>query len=208
MKIIVGLGNPGSEYQDTRHNIGFMTIDKLAKELTPESVSWKEEQKFNALTTKIGEVLLVKPITFMNKSGVAVSAIMHFYKLTPADVWIIHDDIDLPIGKIRIRQKGSSAGHRGVESVIAELKTDAFVRFRLGIGRGKLFSKGDSDTLDIEKGNAGRAQRQRRQWDISFVLSRFSQGEAGALKHLIKNGTEAVRIALTEGIDKAMARFN
>jgi len=153
-------------------------------------------------------VLLVKPITFMNKSGVAVSAIMHFYKLTPADVWIIHDDIDLPIGKIRIRQKGSSAGHRGVESVIAELKTDAFVRFRLGIGRGKLFSKGDSDTLDIEKGNAGRAQRQRRQWDISFVLSRFSQGEAGALKHLIKNGTEAVRIALTEGIDKAMARFN
>jgi PTH1 family peptidyl-tRNA hydrolase len=155
-----------------------MTIDKLAKELTPKSVSWKEEQKFNALTTKIGEVLLVKPITFMNKSGVAVSAIMHFYKLTPADVWIIHDDIDLPIGKIRIRQKGSSAGHRGVESVIAELKTDAFVRFRLGIGRGKLFSKGDSDTLDIEKGNAGRAQRQRRQWDFSFVFVQIFAGRS------------------------------
>ncbi|MFZ2025621.1 MAG: aminoacyl-tRNA hydrolase [Microgenomates group bacterium] len=208
MKIIVGLGNPGSEYQDTRHNIGFMTIDKLAKELTPESVSWKEEAKFSAMTTKIGEVVLVKPITFMNNSGVAVSAIMHFFKLTPADVWVIHDDIDLPIGKIRIRQKGSSAGHRGVESLIAELKTDAFVRFRLGIGRGKLFSKGDSDTQDIEKGNAGKAQHGRHQWDISFVLSRFSQGEAGTLKHLIKNGTEAVRIALNEGIDKAMTRFN
>ena len=208
MKIIVGLGNPGSEYQDTRHNIGFMTIDKLAKELTPESVSWKEDTKFNAMTTKIGEVVLVKPITFMNSSGVAVSAIMHFYKLTPVDVWVIHDDIDLPIGKIRIRQKGSSAGHRGVESIITELKTDTFTRFRLGIGRGKLFSKGDVDTTDIEKGNAGKSQRGRHQWDISFVLSRFTQGEAGTLKHLIKNGTEAVRIALSEGIDKAMTRFN
>ncbi len=208
MKIIVGLGNPGSEYQDTRHNIGFMTIDKLAKELTPESISWKEEPKFNAMTTKVGEVLLVKPITFMNNSGVAVSAIMHFYKLKPSDVWVIHDDMDLPIGKIRIRQKGSSAGHRGVDSIISELKTDAFIRFRLGIGRGKLFSKGDRDTENIEKGNAGKAQHQRHQWDISFVLSRFTQGEAGELKHLIKNGTEAVRIALTEGIDKAMLRFN
>jgi len=207
MKIIVGLGNPGSEYQDTRHNIGFMTIDKLAKELTPESVSWKEEAKFNAMTTKIGEVILVKPIMFMNSSGVAVSAIMHYYKLTPNDVWVIHDDMDLPIGKIRIRQKGSSAGHRGVDSIISELKTNAFVRFRLGIGRGKLFSKGDTDTPAIEKGNAGKAH-QRHQWDISFVLSRFTQGEAGTLKHLIKNGTEAVRIALSEGIDKAMTRFN
>ncbi|MFH0749367.1 MAG: aminoacyl-tRNA hydrolase [Candidatus Gottesmanbacteria bacterium] len=208
MKIIVGLGNPGGEYQDTRHNIGFMTIEKLAKELTTESVVWKEDKKFNALVAKIGEVLLVKPITLMNSSGVAVSSIMRYYKLTPADVWVIHDDIDLPIGKIRIRQKGSSAGHRGVDSIITELKTDAFVRFRLGIGRGKLFSKGDSDTSDIEKGNAGKAKRQRHQWDISFVLSRFTQGEAGTLKHLIKNGTEAVRIALTEGLDKAMVRFN
>lgn len=208
MKLIVGLGNPGSEYQDTRHNIGFMTIEKLAKELTPDTVEWKEEAKFNAITCKIGEVLLIKPITFMNRSGVAVSAIMHYYKLHPEDIWVIHDDMDLPIGKIRIRQKGSSAGHRGVESIMTELKTDAFVRFRLGIGRGKLFSTGDRDTADIEKGNAGRAQHGRHQWDISFVLSRFTQGEAGALKHLIKNGTEAVRIALNLGVDKAMTRFN
>lgn len=208
MKIIIGLGNPGSEYQDTRHNIGFMTIEKLAKELTPEPMVWKEDGKFNALVLKIGEVLLVKPITFMNNSGVAVSVIMHYYKLSPSDIWVIHDDMDLPIGKIRIRQKGSSAGHRGVDSIIAELKTDTFVRFRLGIGRGKLYSKGDSDTVDIEKGNAGKAQHRRHQWDISFVLSRFTQGEAGTLKHLIKNGTEAVRIALIEGIDKAMDRFN
>ena len=208
MKIIIGLGNPGGEYQDTRHNIGFMVIEKLAKEYTSGAVVWKEEDKFKALIAKAGDVILVKPITFMNSSGVAVSAIMHFYKLKPSDVWIIHDDIDLPLGKIRIREKGSSGGHRGVDSVIQELKTDQFVRFRLGIGRGKLFSKGDSDTTNIEKGNAGKFQHQRHQWDISFVLSRFTQSEAGTLKHLIKNGTEAVRIALTEGIDKAMGRFN
>lgn len=207
MKLIVGLGNPGSEYQDTRHNIGFMTIDKLAKELTSESVVWNTEEKFKALTAKVGDVLLVKPVTLMNGSGASISSIMHFYKLAPSDVWVIHDDMDLPIGKIRIRQKGSSAGHRGVESIIAGLKTDEFIRFRLGIGRGKLFSKGDSDTSFMEKGNAGKAH-ERHHWDISFVLSRFTQSEAGTLKHLIKNGTEAVRIALTEGIDKAMMRFN
>ncbi len=208
MKLIVGLGNPGSVYQDTRHNVGFMVIEKLAKELSRESVSWKEEEKFKALIAKIGDVILVKSITFMNSSGVAVTSIMRYFKLSPSDVWIVHDDIDLPLGKIRIREKGSSAGHRGVESVIRELKSDQFIRFRLGIGRGKLFSKGDSDTAYIEKGNAGRAQRHRHKWDISFVLSRFTRGEAGTLKHLIKNGTEAVRIALTEGIDKAMGRFN
>jgi len=208
MKLIIGLGNPGSEYQDTRHNIGFMVIEKLAKELSKDPVTWKEEEKFKALIAKISDVILVKPITFMNSSGIAVSSVMHYFKLAPSDAWIIHDDIDLPLGKIRIREKGSSAGHRGVDSVIAELKTDQFVRFRLGIGRGKLFSKGDSDTSNIEKGNAGKAQHQRHKWDISFVLSRFTTSEAGTLKHLIKNGTEAVRIALTEGTDKAMSRFN
>jgi len=208
MKIIAGLGNPGSEYQDTRHNIGFMVIEKLAKELATEEVVWKEDEKFNALVAKAGDVILLKPITFMNSSGVAVAKIMRYYKLKPSDVWVVHDDMDLPLGKIRIRQKGSSGGHRGVDSLIHELKTDGFVRFRLGIGRGKLFSTGDRDTSHIEKGNAGRPQKERHKWDISFVLSRFTQGEAGSLKHLIKNGTEAIRIALTEGIDKAMGRFN
>lgn len=198
MKLIVGLGNPGSTYRDTRHNVGFMVIEKLSKELSWEAVVWKEEEKLKARMTKIGDVVLVKPITFMNSSGAAISAFMQHYHLQPPDVWVIHDDVDLPLGKIRIREKGGSAGHRGVESVIAELKTDQFVRFRLGIGRGKLFRTGDED----------KPQKQRHMLDISFVLSRFTRGEAGTLKHLIKNGTEAVRIALTEGIDKAMMRFN
>lgn len=186
MKLIIGLGNPGREYENTRHNIGFMVIDKLEKEIalgTPPV--WQKDEKKNVLTAKIGEVLLVKPQTFMNKSGFAVRALMDFYKLTPADFWIIHDDIDLPLGKIKIRAQGSSAGHNGVESIIRECKSDAFVRFRLGIGRGITHSS-----------------------VISFVLSRFHQDEAGDFKKLIKHGVEAVRLALDKGTDKAMNRFN
>ncbi len=188
MKLIVGLGNPGGQYASTRHNIGFMVVDKLLRELgAGVPPVWQRDEKKNVLTARIGEVLLVKPQTFMNNSGFAVRALMDFYKLTPADVWVIHDDIDLPLGKIKIREKGGSAGHHGVESIINELGTDVFIRFRLGIGRG-------SEANDRSV--------------ISFVLSRFRQSEAGSFKHLIKHGTEAVQMALLKGIDVAMNRFN
>jgi PTH1 family peptidyl-tRNA hydrolase len=219
MKLIVGLGNPGSEYEDTRHNIGFMVLDKLAKELGSESARWEEHEKFQAVTARAGDVMLVKPITFMNRSGDAISALMRFYKLSPSDVWVIHDDIDLPLGKIRVRERGSSAGHNGVQSVIESLKTDAFVRFRIGIGRGKATGKirlgffgqtGDDEpaTTKNKDGIEKKLESERHQGVISFVLSRFTQGEAGTLKHLIKNGSEAVRTALTDGVDQAMTRFN
>lgn len=188
MKLIVGLGNPGAQYANTRHNIGFMVVDKLEKELAQGvPPAWQKDEKKNVLTAKIGEVLLVKPQTFMNKSGFAVRALVDFYKLTPADVWVIHDDIDLSLGKIKIREKGSSAGHNGVESIIKELGTDAFVRFRLGIGKG----------VDMHDRSV-----------ISFVLSRFRQSEAGTFKHLIQHGTEAVQMAILKGLDRAMNRFN
>lgn len=197
MKLIVGLGNPGFEYRDTRHNIGFMVVDKLEKELgAGVPPTWQKDEKKNVLTARIGEVLLVKPQTFMNKSGFAVKALVDFYKLTPADVWVIHDDIDLPIGKIKIREKGGSAGHNGVTSIIEQLKTDAVVRFRLGIGKGV-----DTTGADENKNMHHRSV-------ISFVLSRFRQSEAGEFKHLIKRGTKAVQMALLKGIDKAMNRFN
>jgi PTH1 family peptidyl-tRNA hydrolase len=213
MKLIVGLGNPGGEYKDTRHNIGFMVVEKLAKELGSETVVWEEKDRFKSVIARIGEVLLVKPVIFMNNSGLAVSSIVHFYKLNPDDVWVVHDDIDLPLGKIRIRTGGGSAGHNGIESIIKELKSDAFVRFRMGIGRGKLFGHISKDTRDEDEHfrKEKRALSQNRMYRrsiVDFVLSRFSQGEAGSLKHLIKNGTEAVRIALIEGVDKAMGRFN
>lgn len=188
MKLIIGLGNPGAQYKDTRHNIGFMVIDKLEKDLAHGvAPAWQKDEKRNVLTVKIGDVLLVKPLTFMNSSGYAVKALVDYYKLSAADVWIIHDDMDLPLGKIKIRAKGASAGHRGVESIIESLKTDGFVRFRLGIGKE---TEGDHRSV------------------ISYVLSRFRQSEAGTMKHLIKHGTDAIQTALIKGIDVAMNRFN
>jgi len=195
MKLIVGLGNPGPEYQNTRHNIGFMVVDKLARELSSQSVEWKNGEKHKAMLFKVGDILLVKPLTFMNNVGVSIGSIVSFYKLKPEDIWIIHDDIDLPLGKIRIREKGGTAGHHGVESIMKTIKSDTFTRFRLGIGRGK------EPVGQKEKNLHHRSV-------ISFVLSKFSQSEAGSLKHLVKHGVLAVRIALTEGIDKAMNRFN
>jgi PTH1 family peptidyl-tRNA hydrolase len=196
MKLIVGLGNPGSEYANTRHNIGYMAVEKLARELATTSVAWREETRHKALTLKVGDVILVKPQTFMNASGVAVKSILAFYKLAPSDVWVIHDDLDLPVGKIRIRTGGASAGHHGIDSLIRELGSDGFVRFRLGVGRGKE-AKGKSSKKNFH-----------RRFVIDFVLSRFSQSEAGELRHLVKNAVEAVRTALFKGLDKAMNRFN
>ncbi len=213
MQLIVGLGNPGGEYKDTRHNIGFMVVEKLAKEIGKDTATWEEKDKFKSVVARAGDVLLVKPIIFMNNSGLAVSSIVQFYKLKPDDVWVIHDDIDLPLGKIRIRTGGGSAGHNGIESIIKELKSDAFVRFRMGIGRGKLFGHMSCDHDEGEEPyrKEKRAFLEKRMYHrsiVDFVLSRFTQGEAGVLKHLIKNGTKAVRIALSEGIDRAMTRFN
>lgn len=196
MKLIIGLGNPGGQYKDTRHNIGFMVLDKLIHELGAPNVSWSVSEKHHAHTAKIGDVLLVKPQTLMNASGVAVKSILDFYKLSPQDIYVVHDDLDLPLGKIRIRRGGASAGHHGINSVIREIKNDDFIRIRLGIGR-------DSPRKGIV------ADRTRHQSAvIKFVLSRFTLSEAGSLKKLIKYGVEAVRMILTDGIDKAMNRFN
>lgn len=196
MKLIVGLGNPGAEYESTRHNIGFMVVDKLGHELGATNVSWGHQTKFKALTVKLGDVVLVKPQTFMNNSGFSVAGLATFYKVNASSIWVIHDDIDLPIGKIRIRQKGGSAGHNGINSIIDHLKGDEFVRFRLGTGKGKEIQGVRTDKTEHHKSI------------IDFVLSQFTRSEAGSLKHLIKHGTEAVRIALDDGIDKAMNRFN
>ena len=196
MKLIVGLGNPGREYESTRHNIGFMVVDRLGRELGGEAAIWQTDTKKNVMTAKVGDILLVKPLTFVNKSGFAVKALVDFYKLTPGDVWVVHDDIDLPLGKIRIREKGGTAGHNGVDSILQQLKSDVFVRFRLGIGRGK-----ESTGRQMDKNLHHRSV-------IAFVLSRFHQGEAGEFRKLIKHGADAVSMALLGGIDKAMNMFN
>lgn len=196
MKLIVGLGNPGDKYANTRHNIGFMVVEHLAHELGKTSLEWKEEPKFHAVIARDADVLLLKPTTFMNASGVAVSSVANYYHIPASDIWVIHDDLDLPIGKIRIRTGGSSAGHNGIESIMRELKTDVFTRFRLGIGRG----------MEGEKKSSNK--NFKRRFVIDFVLSKFRSGEAGELKHMVKHGAEAVRIALLQGLDRAMNRFN
>ncbi len=196
MKLIVGLGNPGDKYRDSRHNIGYQVVEKLAHELGSTETKWETMAKYKTLVAKTGDVMLVKPQTFMNESGLTVSGLVNYYHLAPADVWVIHDDLDLPLGKIRIRTGGASAGHHGVDSIIRELKSDAFTRFRLGIGRGKEAKEKTAD------------QHLRRRFVLDFVLSRFTRHEAGELKHIVKRGAEAVRTALIDGLDKAMNRFN
>lgn len=197
MQLVIGLGNPGPEYQDTRHNIGFQVVDKLAHELGPKTVNWQLDSKHQALVAPLSSVILVKPQTFMNASGTAVASLVRYYKLKPADILLIHDDLDLPLGKIRIRQKGGSAGHNGVQSIIDALGSDAFTRVRLGIGRGK----------EAAPGKLAEKTR-RHQTVINFVLSRFHRGEAGEFRKLVIHGADAVRSILTEGIDITMNKFH
>lgn len=199
MKLIVGLGNPGEKFQYTRHNIGFMVIDRLVKDklsLLPSLKAWKKADKFKAEICRTDDFLAVKPQTYMNLTGISVVGLLSYYKIALSDLWVIHDDIDLPLGKIRIRSGGAAAGHHGIESIIKETGRSDFLRFRLGIGRGKLnINKTASDNLhrrEVEK----------------FVVSIFKVNEAGEVKKLIKNAVEAIEIAMSRGIEKAMNRFN
>lgn len=136
MKMIVGLGNPGKQYENTRHNIGFMALDRLADSY---GVSWSQETKFQAKVASAmvdGEkILLVKPMTYMNESGQAVEKMSQYYKIDPDNVLIIYDDLDLPTGKLRLRQSGSAGGHNGIKSIISHLGTSKFKRIRTGIDR-------------------------------------------------------------------------
>lgn len=199
MKLIVGLGNPGDKFQYTRHNIGFMVADKLVKDrlpLAPSINAWKDEQKFEGQICRLNDCIVLKPQTFMNSSGMAVCYTINYFKIKPEDVWVIHDDIDLPLGKVRIRRGGASAGHHGIDSIMKNLHYENFIRFRLGIGRGKLEIKRTAD------------QNLHRRGVEKYVLSLFRDNEAGEVKKLIKNAVEALELALDKGIEKAMNRFN
>ena len=203
MKLIVGLGNPGLKYEKTRHNAGFMVLEKFFKNFeSAEDTIWTREEKFKSeisriewqpLHGKLEQVILAKPQTYMNNSGMAVQLLISYYKLLTTDVWIIHDDIDLPLGNMKIRFGGASAGHHGVESVMECLNTDKFWRFRLGIGEQKSKIKNQISNM--------------RNVD-DFVLGNFSAAEKGKLKDLVKRGADAIEAALEKGLDVAMNRFN
>lgn len=190
MILLIGLGNPGARYENTRHNLGFMVLDKLAKKLTSlRETKWERSQKFIAETMRVGTgLILVKPQTFMNESGKAIEKLVSFYKISPENLWVVHDDVDLPLGKMKIRLGGASAGHHGVESIIKQLGFDNFFRFRLGVGHPR------------EVGEKNEVE--------TYILKRFESQEQSALKKIIKRAVEAIEITLKKGIVPAMNQFN
>lgn len=185
MRIIAGLGNPGQEYSKTKHNVGFMFIDALAKKLSADN--WQE--KFNADTAQsmIGtdKVLLLKPLTFMNLSGKAVAPAMNWYKIKPQDLIVVHDDMDLPVGMIRIRVKGSSGGHNGIKSIISCINSNEFIHVRIGIGH------------------------PLPNWQVNnHVLSKFLSEDQKSIDEAIEKLIPAVECIITESVDKAMNKYN
>lgn len=181
MKLIVGLGNPGDEYKNVRHNLGFMVLDELAKSVG--SGRWEIEKKFNSLALKASEALLVKPQTFMNNSGDAVRRLADYFKINTEDIIIVNDELDLPLGKIQLRSGGIAAGHHGVESIIDALGTDQFIRIRIGIGP----SVGESD---------------------KFVLDSFTKEEEKRVKEVVRQAALAVTLLLEKGLEEAQNKFN
>lgn len=186
MILIVGLGNPGGKYENTRHNVGFMVLDSLLRKLTPVDKSvWEKNRKFNCLVSKVGnELILAKPLSFMNASGEVVVKILDFYKIPFLGLYVIHDDVDLPLGKIKISIDRGSAGHKGVESIIEKIGGNNFVRVRVGVGKDQ------------------KVKTER------FVLSPFKLLERGKLSHAVKKALEAVETILEIGAEKAANRFN
>lgn len=186
MKLVVGLGNPGVKYENTRHNVGFKVIDELSKSV---SVSWRE--KFRAMIgeSRVGDekILLCKPLTFMNASGESVAEICRYYSSLNAqsDIVIVYDDMDFPPGQLKLRQKGSAGGHNGIKSLIHYLGTDEFSRVRVGIGRPRTGQ-------DV----------------VSYVLGTFGKEEQALVSESIVKAAEAIRFSLENSFDLAMNRFN
>lgn len=184
MKLIAGLGNPGSQYENTRHNIGFMVVDAIAQRYG----SSVRRKKFNALVEEIHvenrKLLLVKPQQYMNRSGHAIATAAGFYKLNPADVLIVTDDMALEVGRLRLRAKGSAGGHNGLKDIIARLGTNVFPRLRVGIG--------DSGPVDA----------------ADYVLSRFCDEERSLIDTAVHSAVDAILCWITEGIESAMTKYN
>ena len=184
--LIVGLGNPGAEYAKTRHNAGFLLVEKLAEQWKS---NWANERKFVSRVAKAErngqKVLLCEPQTFMNLSGKSVGALVNFYQLPLVKILVAVDDADLPFGEIRLRKSGSSGGHHGLESIEQHLATRDFARLRIGIGR-----KDSSRQI------------------ANYVLGKFDSSESELLKKVLERATNQVKTWLTSGIEKAMSQFN
>ena len=186
-ELIVGLGNPEQKYDNTRHNIGFAVIDELAKVW---QMPLKENKRFQGLFSEgvaAGgkKVRLLKPLTYMNRSGQSVRAVADWYKLESSSVLVVYDDMDLPVGRLRMRLSGSAGGHNGMKSIIAHLGVKEFPRLRIGIGKS-----------EVEKGT------------ISHVLGKFAPQEAKTIEEILYISVKAIELSLKEGMEQSMNRYN
>jgi len=192
MKLIVGLGNPGRRYVNNRHNVGFKCVDLLAREHGISLTRRRALSKLGSGDVAGTKTVLAKPQTFMNLSGEAVSALVRRYKLSSQDILVIYDDLDLPLGKIRIREKGSSGGHNGLKSIISHLGTQDFPRIRIGIAPAE-----GSDISSAPKVDA-----------IEHVLSDFTEAEKTVMREVYAKVAAVIECILTEGIAAAMNKYN
>lgn len=199
MILIVGLGNPGKKYDDTRHNVGFDVIEAIARHkehlsIDKETVEFEKSSKFRTeiYQTRLNgeEFILAKPSTFMNNSGQSVASIANFYKIEPKKIWIISDDIDICLGQIRIRHGGSSGGHKGLEDIIQKLGDSSFTRIRVGIAE----IEGDPRTCR-EPGDAAETKE--------YVLGKFSPREKAVLKNIIQKAADYIVQGIKKGFLKA-----
>ncbi|MCZ0755784.1 aminoacyl-tRNA hydrolase [Anoxybacillus sp. J5B_2022] len=185
MKLFVGLGNPGKEYEETRHNVGFMVIDELVKRWNLSYSQAKFNGVFASHLISGEKVILCKPLTYMNLSGECVRPLIDYFKIDLEDVVVIYDDLDLPVGKIRLRTKGSAGGHNGIKSLIHHLGTEQFKRIRVGIGR-----------------------PQNGQKITDYVLGRFQAEEASEIKQAIDRAADACEKFVTQSFLQVMNEFN
>jgi PTH1 family peptidyl-tRNA hydrolase len=181
IRLIAGLGNPGPEYEQTRHNIGFMVADRLAARV---GSPWERSTKWDAITAKCGETILIKPTSFMNRSGHPIFNMAKFYKVEPQQMLVVLDDFALPLGRLRIRSDGGSGGHNGLESIIAQFGTEEIPRLRIGIGAAP--DQGSTD----------------------YVLGRFFEEEKPLVRSTIDRAVDAVKCAIDNGLVSAMNTFN
>jgi len=181
IRLVAGLGNPGPEYAGTRHNIGFVVVDHLAAQF---GSTWEKSTKWEALTSRHGELSLAKPISFMNQSGYPLVAIAQYYKIAPSEILVVLDDFALPLGRIRIRAGGGTGGHNGLDSVIMQFGTDEIPRLRIGIGAAPASGS------------------------VDYVLGRFFEGERTLVKSAIERSIEAIKCAVDNGVVAAMNTFN
>jgi peptidyl-tRNA hydrolase, PTH1 family len=181
IRLVVGLGNPGPEYASTRHNIGFMVAEQLAAQF---GSIWEKSSKWDALSAKCGSVLLIKPMSFMNRSGHPLFALAQFYKIEPQQILVVLDDLALPVGRLRLRARGGSGGHNGLESIIMQFGTEEIPRLRIGIGEAP------------------------REGSVDYVLNRFVDEEKPLVRSTINRAVEAVKCAIDKGLVSAMNTFN